>query len=344
MSELEGLLGELSSEGTHHSEGRFTLDMDKAEQKLDQYRLPSPYHYVVALVASATAAGAETIRVNREISECLITFDGKAYGFEETASLFRSIQLGVTSSDRRLKSLATAVHAARTMPLVSLSLESWSGSDGVRLYLHGNEMTVQRLEESPWAYDPNRNGTNWHICESSSLTRQISCLLIGVEVGKGEFTLLRRHARYAAPTIVANGKNLNTNRLAPWPLAAKVGLDYPGVRPLRSSSERCPEFSGDGNWGGYIGFGEGVGAWLVIVDGITFQVAADESNYPTSRVVAYANDLSKDLSNTGLVQNARYEEVMASIRDALGRLVTEVSSQPLTPTLRKILEPLKAAR
>lgn len=340
MSELESLLGDLSAEGTHESEGKFTLDLEKAEEKLGQYRLPSPHHYILALVASATAAGARSIRVQRETSEITVSFDGQAFGFEETGGLFRSLIAGSSCSETRLRSLATAVQAARSLSLVSLAVESWGGSGGVRVYLHGEMMSVQNLEESPWAHDPSRTGTVCHICESPSILSQLSNVVMGVEVGRAEFSLLRRHVRYALPAVFANGIALNTEHVGPWQLAARFGMDYPSVRPLKVRSQRCLDFGGDGKWGGYIGFGDGVGAWLIIIDGISYQMAADESNYPTSIVVAYADGISKDLSSTGLVQNDFYDEVVSSIRGALDRLVNEVAATN-PPDLVEILHPLK---
>lgn len=341
MSDIASLLEELKKEGTLDSEGRFLVDLVKADEKLEQFRLPSPHHYILAIVSSATAAGAHSIRVTRTLNESSVAFDGIAFGFEETTDLFRSLLLGTTASEARLRGLATAVHAARSLPLVSLSLESWSGAFGVRLYLHGHQMTVQNLEETPWKEAPARTGTRLELSLVPSWLSQASNLLLGVEYGHEELKLLRRFTRYAYPTIHLNGASLNTDRIGPWPLASAVGSDYPGVRSLTLSTQRRLDFPGDGSWGGYIGFGEGPGAWLIVADGITFQFPADESNYPTSRAVIYCNSVRRDLSSTGLVQNDRYDELVAKVRSALDRLIGEVSEQPVTPELRQTLDPLK---
>ncbi len=341
MSDLASLLDELKQEGTLDSEGRFLVDLVKAEEKLEQYRLPSPHHYILALVSSATAAGAHTIRVSRSQRESAVSFDGVAFGFAETTELFRSLLLGSAASETRLRGLATAVYGARSMPMVSLSLESWSGVYGVRLYLHDQEMTVQNLEESPWKDAPAKLGTRFDLSLTPTWLGQASELLLGVEPGPDEFRLLRPHPRYAYPAIHTNGVSLNTDRLGPWTLAAAVGMDYPGIRPLKLSTQRRLDFPGDGTWGGYIGFGDGPGAWLIVADGITYQFPADESNYPTSRAVIYCNTVRRDLSSTGLVQNAVYDELVASVRKAMDRIISEVSGQPMTAELRQTVDPLK---
>ena len=63
---VDRLIGELRREGRVDSRGEFTLDRDKAREKLRRYQLASLQAYVTELVQAAVLRGATRIEVEIE--------------------------------------------------------------------------------------------------------------------------------------------------------------------------------------------------------------------------------------------------------------------------------------
>ena len=61
MPSVDDLISDLRNEGEVVSEGRFTLDRDKAREKMRQFQLADPRAYVLELVQAAVLKGAAEI-------------------------------------------------------------------------------------------------------------------------------------------------------------------------------------------------------------------------------------------------------------------------------------------
>ncbi len=343
MTELDALLGDLKGAGKLDSAGRFTLDLEQARSKLAKYRLPTPSHFILSLVASAVAGGATNVEVRRVPGFCLVQYDGDVLTFDQAKDLFGNLLVGNVGSGPRLRELAIALQGARSLDLLGFRVESWDGREGVKLLLHEETMTVEPLKECPWGHDPNFKGTRCTVNDSAPLlVRFVS--FFSRDGGAQEVTLLKRQARYAPALIYANGSLLNSNRLGPWLAAAEVTSKSLKIPEFKIHSPKLLKFGPKAKWGGYIGFGEGPGGWLVVLNGLTFQLPADPNNYPTSRAVIYVGDLEKDLSNNGILQNNRFEKLKASVNKQLDKLVSELNALPVHAELKEALSPLEQIR
>lgn len=131
-SELFQWVGSLANEGTWESEGRFTLEKDKAWAKLSAYQLPFPEAWVLKLVQAAVTSAIPELRVKQRGSETTFHFVGQTSWNEErlTEALFSTDSV----IDQSLVPLAVAIRylAAGAERLLALhypdgSTQVWDG-------------------------------------------------------------------------------------------------------------------------------------------------------------------------------------------------------------------------
>lgn len=119
---LGELVHELKSSGKLDSSGRFTLDLQRALRKLEEFRLPGPHDYLLCLVAAASLSGARHFSLTTGPKQLEVSFDGRPFQFSELEALFPSLL--DEGTDPRLRELAVGLHAARAQGPVSVQLES----------------------------------------------------------------------------------------------------------------------------------------------------------------------------------------------------------------------------
>lgn len=72
--ELDVLLSQLSTAGQRHSEGNFSVDFQKAREKMAQYQLADKHHFLLKLIQAGVLGGAKAINV--ELSPLSLRFFG----------------------------------------------------------------------------------------------------------------------------------------------------------------------------------------------------------------------------------------------------------------------------
>lgn len=73
---MADLLTELRRGGELDSSGTFTLDRRKAQQKMREFQLVDPHHYILCLVQSGVALGARAIQVQADLSRVSVVLEG----------------------------------------------------------------------------------------------------------------------------------------------------------------------------------------------------------------------------------------------------------------------------
>ena len=325
MSGVDELLGALGSEGVLDSEGTFTVHLEKAREKLRQYRLPTPHHYILSIVSSAVLGGADTLRVEKSGGTCTVSFNSRPYGVDEVKALFETMLLGGATADPRLVEFGLAIQGARGLRPLFLEVESGSHTEGMRLSLQGDTLQLQPLEALPNHLRSRSVSTEFHIREKNSSVFDLIRVGLGVPRADEELRLIKRRARYAPCEIFMAQEKLNNTRLGPWLFSARID-GFPMTYPMKVSSPRVYPLQGDGTMGGYIGFGEGRGGWILVHRGLTFQLPAS-ATYPNSRAVIYVEKLERDLSGGGLVQNEAFNRVVAGVEELLTRLMQRAISE-----------------
>ncbi|GEM_PF-2390503 len=76
MSEL---LAKLTAVGELEARGEFSIDAEKAREKLRHYQLADPYRYVLLLVEAAVCSGAETLSFEIDTDDLHLRFAGRAF-------------------------------------------------------------------------------------------------------------------------------------------------------------------------------------------------------------------------------------------------------------------------
>ena len=131
--ELNDLLGHLRKEGQVVSSGAFTIDLIHAREKLKEFQLVEPTHYVLKLVQAAVAAGASAIHLDSSKPKVVLRMAGVTFSAFEIESLFGYLFEERRDYEKRhFRALAVAVNSALGIGAREISLESSDGTRGVR--------------------------------------------------------------------------------------------------------------------------------------------------------------------------------------------------------------------
>jgi hypothetical protein len=342
MSGVDELLGNLQAAGVLESHGTFTVDLRKAREKLQRYQLVTPRHYVLSLLSSAIGSGAKKFFFEKSGGECRVGFDGQPYTVDELKRLFENMVLGTVAAEPRLSDLGLAVQGARGLAPKFLEIESGFGKNGVRLSLESQTVTIEQMDEAPKLTQGTGFATLFRLVEGASGPWRHFKTGLGL-AGQEEIKLLKRRARYAPCDVFLGDEKLNNSRLGPWTLAAKL-VGGPDLPEFALQSKRLFPLKGDDTLSGYIGFGTEMGGWMIVDNGITFQISTDHSAYPTSRAVLFTKGLSRDLSGDGLVRNEPFQVLAGQVDKHLDSVVlrTNVDARSLSAEVKELLEPLLA--
>lgn len=345
MNSLEQYLGGLEIEGLKESEGGFTIALDKAKDKLSRYRQQSAHHYILSVLSAAVSAESSFLATTLSTGTHRVAFGGKPYALSELQSLANSLAAGGNGAEPRLKELGLAIQGARMFDLRRFELISGEKQAAVKLSLSGNTLTLQPLESLPQWMTDSKNSTLLHLSTGrSSITDELSSIFLGVKRVPEVAKLLRRYGRFAPLSLLLDGENIAVQRLGPWAVAGEV-TGSPHTPRLHLESKRRQDLAGDEELGGYLGFDQGPGGWMLVNNGLCFQYPADISMYPTSRAVLYTRHLERDLSGAGLVRNADFENVIQKAQRYLDRLAGKVAGTVLTSGLKEIMaDPISIAR
>jgi len=91
MSSPKPLIEHLRAAGELHSAGEFTLDQQKAQEKLRRYQLADPRTYVLSLVQAAVKKGATRIVFAIDANDMRMTFDGRPFARDALAHVYDAI-------------------------------------------------------------------------------------------------------------------------------------------------------------------------------------------------------------------------------------------------------------
>lgn len=117
-----------------HSEGQFSVNVDKALHKVETFTLPDPGLFIVELLAFAVAGSATSFKVSDEDGTCRIEFDGESLSSEELEDPISPL-FGSQKEARRLHFALALTGAKQLAP-----------NDVVYHGLHGG----LRLEDDRW--------------------------------------------------------------------------------------------------------------------------------------------------------------------------------------------------
>lgn len=160
-SELFQWVENLANEGTWESEGRFTLERDKAWEKLSSYQLPFPEAWILKLVQAAVLSAALELRVRQTGSDTTFQFMGQDRWTEE--SVTQALFSEGACPDQGLPPLAAAVrHLARGGEnLLALHYPDGSSQvwDGQAFHTEASPYPVKQFELT--VFSARKRGLQW---------------------------------------------------------------------------------------------------------------------------------------------------------------------------------------
>ena len=155
---VDDLVAQLRAEGTVAAEGGFSLDREKAREKLRQFQLADPHRWVLLVVQALVDRGATSIDIEIDADDVRMRADGTPFETTDFEELYSSM---FSAGPRRpgLRELAMATNAAMALHPRFLRVDSGDGTRAVRIELRRD--AADRI--SPLA--PAIVGTHVHVKE-----------------------------------------------------------------------------------------------------------------------------------------------------------------------------------
>lgn len=316
MADGDALIDGLRAPGQVTARGHFTLDAEKAREKMRMFQLADPHRYVLLVLQALVARGALKIGVDIDTDDLRIESDARPFAHDELVDL-HNVLLGEAVPAPGLRELALGLNAALALNPRWLRLESATPEGGTRLIQRPGE--PDRTEPVP-AGEP---GVRLHVKERFRPGLLARFFRVGSDVLR-EQVLLRTHCRHARVVIELGGQ-----RLPLEPPAESVGRWYDVV-----VGERVM---------GRVGLSsEGGPGRIELVRHQIWMSAhelADEAGSGV-RAVLDVSDLRTDVSMAEVVRDDAYEALV----DAMQRVVDVAVCDALAAFERSRLPPWLAVQ
>jgi hypothetical protein len=302
---LSELLQELRASGQVDSQGRFTLDVAKAREKMKKYQLADPYHYVLAVVRAAVAAGAHRVVVRCDANDCHLLWEGPGLEAALLEQLFSALFLPRDESLEPLRELAIAANAALGLDPAWVRVETWTGQGGARLELWPSGQKFEPL--SLQSESPRPTGVAIHVRERHAL-RVLKKILAGWW-SMPEAAALQRCCRLAPIPVEVNGRLVNGEAdLGPCLLTRRFRQE--GVEALVGLPLEAPDIS----------------HLDIVLHGVTLsRKAVKLGTVPEVAGVVWAGHLTRNLSSSDVVEDAHYARLLTLVRAFCRELVAELA-------------------
>src|SRR5437868_2283986 len=198
--------------------GRFRIDSNRALEKLRQFRLADPHHYVLELVRAAVASRAHWVTIRTDADDFELGFDGDPFPPAVLKELLAQALLGGDDRDARrarLLSLGVAGALALQPRWVRVQSGEWL------VELDGNAAAT--VSRAPPLEPPQR--TFVHVRERLSWRVARDALL-----GSREAKAIQDFCRELPIPLTLNGKALGPARSFDAPLLARSQQEKDGMR------------------------------------------------------------------------------------------------------------------
>ena len=280
-----------SEHGRRVKSGQFRLDEKRARQKLRNFQLPSPQHYILEFLKAAHLLGATVFQARVERGSVQVRFDGQTPTRQELLEL-HSAAFGPRDDNRSraLRHLAIGVNSAHAAGLRELIIEV-GGKDQVVVGV--GEEAIELLDGHPEV----QSG----VC--IRLTKRLHQAVLHRFFDKltGDFKeseLLRQRGRYSEIPVI-----LDTNKISR------------GLRPA-DEVESVRHFNSDGEQGRVGITPNGYGLVIRLVkDGVLIEdeVRASPISPLGIRAVVQSQHVNTDLSESAVVKDEAWQALCSRV-------------------------------
>ncbi|MDY0003445.1 MAG: hypothetical protein RBU30_19255 [Polyangia bacterium] len=295
----DALVASLGAQGRVESEGRFTLNREKAKERMRELRLPRPELYVVSLLQAAVCKGARSVEVTLDSDDLLFRFDGRPFTIGDFEDLYGSMFAERRDRETRaLQHLAMGVSAAVVEEPRFVELRSGDGLTGALLRLEpGVPDAVEPLGKPPL---PTR--TEIHV--KLRLGERIGGQNVKVEAA------LRQAGCYARLELKVNGESVST-RFKPSGVYGFVPISWEGFEGFCAFDPDMKDRAEvrrllDGAWISTETLKEGMPGFFAVLESERFQT---------------------DLSAGAIVQDWAWDESLSAVAEAEGRSLVALGQE-----------------
>jgi hypothetical protein len=322
MSEL---LTELAAAGRVEAQGGFTIDPEKAREKLRHYQLADPRRYVLLLVEAAIMLGADKLEFEIDSDDVHLRFSGAQLEYAQLENIYASLfahaeQLASLTPEqqqrtRGLQQLAFALNSAMALnPRFARVVSVGPDGRGTALELHPLEPdTLDRVEGQP-------PGTNHiHVKDKFRIGFVVE-FLRSLDGSIAEAVLLREHCRWSRTPVFINGRSISG--------------------PMKFSGEPWTEIdvldAGQVIGRAALGLSSPTATYLqldppsaqLLSNGVFIETCSLQGRAVTGfQAIVDSRRFSKDVSQTKLVQDAFYEGAIAAVSTAQDKLIHRLAER-----------------
>lgn len=215
MSKADELIAGLVTDAQYDSDGAFSLDREKAREKMRQFQLADPHRYVLLLVEAAVLRGATTIIFDIDTDDMQMRFDA-ALSWADLDELYGALFVNRTSDEiRARRELALACNAVMALNPRWVRIESCTRDDAGQLQAIGASLRsdqkdeIRKLDAPTQTFaDMPRAWTSIHVKERFRPGLMVRFLR---DVGGSipEEQLLRSRCKHAATAITLDGVRIS---------------------------------------------------------------------------------------------------------------------------------------
>jgi hypothetical protein len=202
MSKAAELIADLQSQAELESEGGFSLDREKARQKMRQFQLADPHRYVLLLVEFAALRGAKAIAFDIDADDMRMRCDA-VLEWEDLDELYTSLFVDRSGAGiRSRRELALACNAVMALNPRFVEIISYGPKGGVRALLRPDQPDdISKVE----AAQP--NGTLIHVKDRFRPGLLVRFLL-DTQGTLPEELLLRERCAHSSLQITLDGSSI----------------------------------------------------------------------------------------------------------------------------------------
>lgn len=207
-AELQAILDEKRCAGRVDSSGGFTLDLKRAQVKLQRFALADPAYYILKVLQAGVASGSPLLSVQLKRRETRLAFQWPHEEAIPTGELLTALGNPTGAARPAVRHLAIGLNAAVGVNPRSIEWVAWDGQAGQWIEIQGGEVSVAELDEPPW--DPPTAG--YRLVLHRSWWRTL------LPQAAGEHQALYGRCRFSPVPIYLDSRLVNAPDLNPWTL------------------------------------------------------------------------------------------------------------------------------
>lgn len=302
---IEDIVKNLQAEGKEESIGFFTLDREKAKEKMKRFRLENPYFYVMEFIACAVSSGAKTINIYNDSDDLIIKFDGTPFTAKELEDLYSYLFYSQTETEfARLIHLAIGINSSTSMKPAFILIKSGTNTEAVELYINGTtgSETLKKADK------PADCTTFIHVKDRLCLRTISNFISKSIDI-PAETKVIKKYCALSPVPIIINNKEINFK--------------------TNFSNLFISENINEADFNGTLGLPKmlrGNAKLIFVQNGISYTKEILGYFPANFEAIIYTKTLSLNISRSNIVENDEYKKIMSLLRDYSEKLIERLIS------------------